>query len=112
MGLELRTGSFRVSQQVEQVGSLLDLDKYLDGTAETLSGGELRRTQIARAIAGNPSLMILDEPTTGLDPSAIDTVFGYFQQRVSEGATALVSTHETSKFARYCTRVTWCLMSI
>ncbi|WP_166985278.1 ATP-binding cassette domain-containing protein [Canibacter zhoujuaniae] len=105
LGFELRTGSFRRSDQIEQVASLLGLAGYLDQTAETLSGGELRRTQIARAIIGNPKLMILDEPTTGLDPSAIDTVFKYLKSQTMAGATALVSTHETSKFANYCTRV-------
>lgn len=105
LGLELRTATCRRTDDVEQVASLLGLTGYLDRTAETLSGGELRRTQIARAIIGGPKLMILDEPTTGLDPSAIDTVFGYLKSRTFEGATALVSTHETSKFADYCTRV-------
>ncbi|VEI13456.1 ABC transporter ATP-binding protein [Trueperella bialowiezensis] len=105
MGVELRTASFRASHQVEHIASLLGLLPYLNRTAETLSGGELRRTQIARAIIGDPQLMILDEPTTGLDPSAINTVFDYLRTRVDAGATALVSTHETSKFARYCTRV-------
>lgn len=105
LGLELRTGGFRRREAVEPVASLLGIDKYLDRTAETLSGGQLRRTQIARAVIGEPKLMILDEPTTGLDPSAIDAVFGYLKSRVGLGDTALVSTHETSKFARYCTRV-------
>lgn len=105
LGYELRTASLRRTDHVEQVADLLGLTGYLDRTAETLSGGELRRTQIARAIIGNPKLMILDEPTTGLDPTAIDAVFGYLKSRTLEGATALVSTHETSKFANYCTRV-------
>lgn len=105
MGFQLRTATFRLTDQVEQVASLLGLKGYLDRTAETLSGGELRRTQIARAIIGNPKLMILDEPTTGLDPSAIDAVFEYLKSQTSQGMTALVSTHETSKFANYCTRV-------
>lgn len=105
LGFELRTASCRRTDNVEQVASLLGLTGYLDRTAETLSGGELRRTQIARAIIGDPKLMILDEPTTGLDPSAIDTVFKYLKSRTLEGSVALVSTHETSKFANYCTRV-------
>lgn len=105
MGLELRRGSRGVAREVDATAALLGLEPYLGRTAETLSGGELRRTQIARAMAGEPQLMILDEPSTGLDPSAIDTVFAHLASRVANGATALVSTHETSKFARYCTRV-------
>ncbi|MGJ9618859.1 ABC transporter ATP-binding protein, partial [Actinotignum schaalii] len=105
LGLDLRVGRWHRRADIEGVAEVLGLSQLLDRTAETLSGGELRRTQIARAIIGNPTLMILDEPTTGLDPAGIDTVFSYLRSRVTEGRTVLVSTHETSKFSEYCTRV-------
>lgn len=56
-------------------------------------------------MAGSPELMILDEPTTGLDPEGIEVVFAYLDERRKEGAAALISTHETSRFSRHCTRV-------
>ncbi|MGV8912427.1 MAG: ABC transporter ATP-binding protein [Rhodoglobus sp.] len=107
LGLDLRR---RVARRVRngmvtEVCDAMGLAKFLDATAETLSGGELRRTQIARAMVGDPTLMILDEPTTGLDPSGIETVFRYLDQRRSDGASALISTHETSRFSAHCTRV-------
>ncbi|MDO4252844.1 MAG: ABC transporter ATP-binding protein [Rothia sp. (in: high G+C Gram-positive bacteria)] len=107
LGLEIRQRKLRkqTSSIIEEVATTLGLSNYMDKTAETLSGGELRRTQIARAIAGNPQLMILDEPTTGLDPEGIEAVFKYLDDCRKQGSTALISTHETSRFSSHCTRV-------
>lgn len=107
IGLELRERVTRTKRRrtIEELAAAMGLTDYLERTAETLSGGELRRTQIARAMAGGPELMILDEPTTGLDPSGISKVFAYLERRMEEGAAALISTHETSRFATRCTRV-------
>lgn len=105
LGFELRTNGFKNLDEIDNLAQLLEIERILDRTAETLSGGELRRAQIARAIIGSPKLMILDEPTTGLDPSTTMKVFEYIQSKVSHGGVALISTHETSKFAQFCTRV-------
>lgn len=105
MALELRSKRLRVDQNtVARIVDLLGLERFVDREVELLSGGELQRTQIARAVAGDPKLLILDEPTTGLDPDAIKRVMEYLKQHVNEGATAIVSTHETSRFLGYCTR--------
>ncbi len=107
IGLELRQRMNRTKRRetIEELAAAMGLTNYLERTAETLSGGELRRTQIARAMAGDPPLMVLDEPTTGLDPSGISEVFEYLERRMKEGAAALISTHETSRFSSHCTRV-------
>lgn len=107
LGLELRRTDARgmIRTSVEDIAVALGLHEHLDRTAETLSGGELRRTQIGRAMAGEPELMILDEPTTGLDPAGIEVVFDYLDTRCRQGASALISTHETSRFSQHCTRV-------
>ncbi|WP_181438409.1 ABC transporter ATP-binding protein [Curtobacterium sp. MCLR17_040] len=107
LGLELRRPALRRQSRaaVDSVAEALGLQSHLDKTAETLSGGELRRTQIGRAMAGAPELMILDEPTTGLDPEGIEVVFRHLDERRQQGAAALISTHETSRFSRHCTRV-------
>lgn len=107
LGLELRNGLRRRATRahIDELCDLMGLTSYIDREAESLSGGELRRTQIARAIAGQPDLMILDEPTTGLDPDAVERIFAHIRERAAAGATALISTHETSRFTRYCTRV-------
>jgi ABC-type multidrug transport system ATPase subunit len=107
LGLMLRDPSHRreARNDITTVAESLGLAPYLDKTAETLSGGELRRTQIARAMSGRPQLMILDEPTTGLDPEGIEFVFASLEERRASGASALISTHETSRFSKHCTRV-------
>ncbi|RPE77419.1 MULTISPECIES: ABC transporter ATP-binding protein [unclassified Frondihabitans] len=107
LGLDLRRAisSRHRNSSAEAVAELLALTPYLDKTAECLSGGELRRTQIARALVGEPRLLIMDEPTAGLDPRGIETVFHYLEKRRREGVTSLISTHETSRFADFCTRV-------
>ncbi|VDK55401.1 unnamed protein product [Cylicostephanus goldi] len=105
LGFDLREKRFHRRQDISALAELLGLTRFLDRTAETLSGGELRRTQIARALAGNTSCVILDEPTTGLDPDGTQSVFEYLVHKAKDGGTALVSTHETSRFARYCSRV-------
>ncbi|QSB04358.1 ABC transporter ATP-binding protein [Natronoglycomyces albus] len=105
MALELRSKRLRVERDtVASITELMGLERYIDREVELLSGGELQRTQIARAIAGDPQLLILDEPTTGLDPDAIKRVMEYLSRRTAAGATAIVSTHETSRFLGYCTR--------
>lgn len=107
LGLQLRERRSRKNRRliVEQTAEAYGLTAFLDRTAETVSGGELRRTQIGRAVVGTPGLLLLDEPTTGLDPSGIATVFKDLRTRVDGGAAALISTHETSRFASYCSRV-------
>ncbi len=106
MGLAFRRVSPRgVRALAEEVCKVVGLERFLDRQAETLSGGELRRCQIARAIAGRPRLMVLDEPTTGLDPDAVAQVFDFLRDSARQGSTVLVSTHDTSRFAGHCNRV-------
>lgn len=107
LGYDIRTKStiHERREYVHEVAQAVKIDHLLHKTAETLSGGELRRVQIARAMVGNPDLMLLDEPTTGLDPEGIKFVFSYINNLSKEGKTAIISTHETSRFAEYCNRV-------
>ncbi len=61
--------------------------------AINLSGGEKRRLGIAMALVGNPDLVFLDEPTTGLDPAARRELWGLIRSLQSEGKTVLLTTH-------------------
>ncbi len=60
----------------------------------TLSGGQLQRAAIARALANDPSLIVADEPTGNLDSKTADRVFGVFEELVSRGKTFLMVTHD------------------
>jgi ABC-2 type transport system ATP-binding protein len=71
----------------------LDLVGRADARVRGLSGGERRRLDLACALLGGPELLILDEPTTGLDPEARRDVWRLLRRLRDEGATLLFSTH-------------------
>lgn len=106
MGAYLAGRMSRASQrqQIDELAEYLRLTPFLNQTAETLSGGELQRTQIGRAMMGSPRLLLLDEPTAGLDPDGVHAVFEYLKTQSGRGVASVISTHETGRFADVCTR--------
>jgi ABC-2 type transport system ATP-binding protein len=86
-GKELQS---RIDRDLERLG-LRDRAK---DKVETLSGGLQRRVELAKGLLNNPELMILDEPSTGLDPAARKEFWGNLENlRKSQGMTVLVTTH-------------------
>lgn len=84
---------------------LLDFTQLSDRASAKvmeLSGGMQRRLLIARALVNNPDLLVLDEPTTGLDPQARHLVWERLRTLKREGATLLVTTHYMEEAARLC----------
>src|SRR5258708_9888130 len=80
----------RIDRDLDRLG-LRDRAK---DRVETLSGGLQRRVELAKALLNNPELMILDEPSTGLDPAARKEFWGHLENlRKSQGMTVLVTTH-------------------
>jgi lipooligosaccharide transport system ATP-binding protein len=75
------------------------------GRPAELSGGMKRRLLIARALVNNPELVVLDEPTTGLDPQARLAVWNLLERLKSEGVTLLVTTHYMEEAERICDRL-------
>jgi lipooligosaccharide transport system ATP-binding protein len=71
----------------------------------SLSGGMKRRLLIARALVNEPDLIVLDEPTTGLDPQARLAVWGALDRLKRRGVTLLVTTHYMEEAARLCDRL-------
>ena len=71
----------------------------------TLSGGMKRRLEIARALLSGPRLLVLDEPTTGLDPEFEAAVWDHLQAINRDGVTVMLATNKVSEADRFCTRV-------
>lgn len=97
--LEIRASFYSKSRKekretVDSIVSLLELEPLLNRTVKTLSGGQLRRVDIARAMVHRPKLLILDEPTTGLDPKTRLTVWSLIDKiRKETGMTVFLTTH-------------------
>lgn len=80
--------------RLEELSGLLDLKEILKRPLNKLSGGQKRRIDIARALFHNPKLLILDEPTTGLDPKTRITVWSVIEKlRKESGLTVFLTTH-------------------
>ncbi|MBK5187959.1 MAG: ATP-binding cassette domain-containing protein, partial [Gemmatimonadaceae bacterium] len=72
---------------------------------ENLSGGMKRRLTIARSLINEPALLLLDEPTTGLDPQARLAVWGLLEEMKARGVTLIVTTHYMEEADRLCDRL-------
>ncbi len=83
----------------------MHLDEYSDRSIETLSGGMKRRLAIARGLLNNPDLLILDEPTTGLDPQARIWIWDFFAQLKKEQGTLVITTHYMEEAEAICDRI-------
>ncbi|HEY1359361.1 MAG TPA: ABC transporter ATP-binding protein [Thermoleophilaceae bacterium] len=91
-----------------RIDELLDfalLRERAESKPGELSGGMKRRLLIARALVNNPQLVVLDEPTTGLDPQARIAVWNLLEQLRAEGVTLLITTHYMEEAERICDRL-------
>lgn len=89
---------------VDTALEFVDLANRADARIDSLSGGMIRRTSLACALVHNPSLLLLDEPTVGLDPELRATMWDGFRERRAAGSLAVISTHYLDE-ARHCDRV-------
>lgn len=97
-----RERAARVAQALTAVG----LTDAADRLAKTYSGGMVRRLELAQALVSAPRLLILDEPTIGLDPIARTSVWEHINAvRAATGMTVLVTTHYMDEADQYCDRV-------
>lgn len=88
-------------QKMEELMDMLDIEHIAMQKAFTLSGGERRRTEIARALASNPNFLLLDEPFTGIDPIAVQEIQELVMKLVKEtGVGILITDHNARETLR------------
>jgi lipooligosaccharide transport system ATP-binding protein len=108
--LEMYSRYFDVPRDTakQRIDELLDFVQLTDRTkdkVETLSGGMKRRLTIARALVNQPDLLLLDEPTTGLDPQARHLVWDRLYRLKQRGVTLVVTTHYMDEAEQLCDRL-------
>ncbi|MEM2900109.1 MAG: ABC transporter ATP-binding protein [Thermoplasmata archaeon] len=93
-----------ITKREKELLDFISLSKWRDSPVWTLSGGMKHRVSLACAMVHSPELLILDEPTVGVDPQLRTIFWEYFRKIVSEGKTILITTHYMDE-AFNCTRV-------
>jgi ABC-2 type transport system ATP-binding protein len=92
--------------RVAEALALVDLSDAADRLAGTYSGGMIRRLELAQALVNRPALLVLDEPTVGLDPIARDSVWERVRDmQIEYGMTVLLTTHYMEEADLLCDRV-------
>jgi ABC-2 type transport system ATP-binding protein len=95
----------RGRDRAEELLALVDLASHRRHLCGKLSGGQRQRLALACAIAGEPGILILDEPTTGVDPAARRQIWEILSHLRSRGATLLLTTHFMDEAVILCDRV-------
>jgi len=90
--------------RVDEVIALVDLDERAGSLVRTLSGGMKQRTSLACALAHRPRLLLLDEPTVGIDPQLRAVFWSYFRRLADDGVTLVISSHVMDEAER-CDRL-------
>ena len=94
-----------MKKRVEEALKLLDIWQYRDRNPFDLSGGQMQRVAIASVLVMRPDVMILDEPTSQLDPEGSDEVFRAVETMTGSGITILMIEQKIEKLAAYCDRI-------
>lgn len=94
-----------MKERIDHSLQLLDIYKYKDRNPFDLSGGQMQRMAIAGIISMKPEIIVLDEPTSQLDPQGSEEVFKAIQSLSKEGMTVIMVEHKIEKMAKYSDRV-------
>lgn len=97
--------SDEIRSRTEHVLSLLGLTSVSDRNPFSLSGGQMQRTAIAGILAMQPRVLILDEPTSQLDPAGTEEVFESVRRLAGSGITILIVEQKMEKLARFCEKI-------
>ncbi len=94
-----------INRRIAELLEFISLQERADTRINTLSGGMKRRLTIARALINDPQIIVLDEPTTGLDPQVRHMIWGRLRDLVRRGKTLLLTTHYMEEAERLCDRL-------
>ena len=95
----------KAKERLEELTNLFELGGFVDQRCATLSTGQKQRVTLARALMHDPPVMLLDEPTRGLDVIGTDVVFRYISKLRSLGKAVVVSTHRLDEASHVCDRM-------
>lgn len=91
-------------QRIRELSQLMELDSFIDRRCATLSTGQAQRVNLARALVHDPPVVLLDEPTKGLDVVGAKVVIDFVGQLRSSDKSIIVCTHQLEEAERFCDR--------
>ncbi len=103
--LSRNAGYYPSPRSIDEVIALVGLTEKANARVKTLSGGQQRRLDVGLGIIGNPELLFLDEPTTGLDPSGRRETWDLIRQLAATGTTVMLTTHYMDEVEALADRV-------
>jgi sodium transport system ATP-binding protein len=92
-------------RRIDELVALLRMGDYVDRKNDTLSSGMKQKVSIARTLVHDPAIVVFDEPTTGLDVAAAETILRLVERCRDQGKTVLLSTHHLHEVERVCDKV-------
>ena len=95
----------QLKHRIDELFELLDMTDFADRKNDTLSSGMKRKVSIVRTLVHDPDVIMLDEPTTGLDVAAAEAILQFIKSRKTDGKTVLFCTHHMHEVERLCDRV-------
>jgi cell division transport system ATP-binding protein len=96
-----------IRKKVNSVLRTVEMDQRSNAMPRTLSGGEQQRVAVARAVVGNPKIILADEPTGSLDPESAGMILKLLKAFHTHGATVIVATHDREMILNAPGRVVW-----
>jgi zinc transport system ATP-binding protein len=101
----VRLGAHGTANSAEQALQRVGMETFADRRFTELSGGQQQRVAIAKALAGNANILMLDEPTTGIDEQSQATFYKILKDLQQQGVTIIIVTHEVEAVLKLVTRI-------
>ncbi|MFO7974412.1 MAG: ATP-binding cassette domain-containing protein [Candidatus Hydrogenedentota bacterium] len=95
----------RIRRRTDELCEILDMTDFLDRRCDTLSTGQSQKVSIARVLLHDPEVLILDEPTTGLDIMTCQTILSFIRDSKHSGRSIIFSTHYMTEAEILCDRL-------